>query len=73
MFVLVVVVFPQYTTKTSPSFSVGIVGRGKYTNAHENGTWITSGFLRSARELRNIKMFLSNKERKNAYGQAIKH
>ena len=35
MFVLVVVVFPQYTTKTSPSFSMGIVRRGKYTNARE--------------------------------------
>ena len=34
-FVMFVVVFPQYTTKTSPSFSMGIVRRGKYTNARE--------------------------------------
>lgn len=35
MFVLVVVAFPQYITKTSPSFSMGIVGSGKYTSARE--------------------------------------
>lgn len=57
MFVFVVVVFPQDTTKTSPSFSIGVVGRGKYRSAREK--WHREGidykrFSLTARVLKEI-------------------
>lgn len=54
VFFVVVVVFPQYNTKTSPSFSMGIVGRRKYKSArekrHPRGDY--ERFSLSARELK---------------------